>query len=82
MANSKRKSHCNKKPFKSLLAAQIAARKTTKSSIKKDPIVTGLGAYKCHYCNHFHVGRSSIKGIDWALVSRVSVPRIGEFSGG
>lgn len=70
MANSKRKAHCNKKPFSSLLAAQIGARKTMISTKKKaDSIVTGLGAYKCPYCPAYHIGRSQKKGIDWALVA-------------
>lgn len=70
MANSKRKAHCNKKPFTSLLAAQIGARKTMVLTKKKgEPIVTGLGAYKCPYCPAFHVGRSQKKGINWALIA-------------
>lgn len=69
MPNSKRKAHCSKKPFHTLLAAQIAARHTTKDSKKRgDPIVTGLAAYKCPYCDAFHIGRSQVKGINWALV--------------
>lgn len=69
MANSKRKSHCNKKPFTSLLAAQIGLKRTLALSKKRgDPIVTGLSAYKCQYCPAWHVGRSMKKGIDWALV--------------
>ena len=70
MANSKRKAHCNKKPFTSLLAAQVGARKTQGQTKKSgDPIVTGLAAYKCPYCPAYHIGRSQKKGINWALVA-------------
>ena len=69
MANSKRKAHCNKKPFHTLLAAQIGLKKTIAKSMRRgDPIVTGLSAYKCPYCPDWHVGRSRKKGIDWKLV--------------
>ena len=70
MANSKRKAHCNKIPFFSLLSAQIGARKTLENTKKRgDPIATGLAAYKCPYCPAFHIGRSQVKGINWALVN-------------
>lgn len=69
MANSKRKAHCGKKPFSTLLSAQMAARRTTTGAKKRgDPIITGLAAYKCPYCDCFHVGRSQVKGINWAIV--------------
>jgi hypothetical protein len=69
MSNSKRKSHCGKKPFYTVLAAQIALKKTLSDSKKRgEPIVTGLSVYKCQYCPNFHVGRSQMKGINWAMV--------------
>ncbi len=70
MPNSKRKAHCNKKPFSSLLAAQIGLRKTLSLATKRgDPIVTGLTVYRCPYCPAWHVGRSMKKGIDWQAVA-------------
>lgn len=66
---SKRSSHCNKKPFRTLLAAQIGLKGTLSQQRKKgDPIVTGLSVYKCSYCDNFHIGRSQKKGIDWKAV--------------
>ena len=82
MANSRRKAHCNKKPFPTLLAAQIGLKKTIALSIRRgDPIVTGLSAYKCPFCPAWHVGRSMKKGIDWDLVNkamRVQLERIAQ----
>lgn len=77
MANSKRKAHCGKVKHASLRAAQIALKRTLASSRKGDPIVTGLSAYKCPYCDGFHVGRSKKKGIDWNLVARIDANRKG-----
>jgi hypothetical protein len=68
MSNSERKSHCGKVKHRTLRAAQIALNETVRLSKRKDPIVTGLSAYKCQYCDGFHVGRSQKKGIDWAMV--------------
>jgi hypothetical protein len=69
MPNSKRKAHCNKKPFKTILAAQIGLKRTMALSKKRgSPIVTGLSVYQCPYCPNFHIGRSRAKGIDWNLV--------------
>jgi hypothetical protein len=66
---SKRTSHCNKKPFSTLLAAQIGLKRTVSQQKKRgDPIVTGMFAYKCLYCPNFHIGRSKMKGIDWKAV--------------
>ena len=70
MSNSKRKAHCNKKPFPSLLVAQIHIKGTLKSSKKQgNLIVTGLNAYKCPYCKAYHIGRSAVKGINWNLIA-------------
>lgn len=72
MPNSKRKAHCNKRPFKTLLKAQISMQRTIKNCKKRgDPIVTGLNVYKCPYCPSFHIGRSAKKGINWTLVAAV-----------
>lgn len=68
MSNSKRKAHCGKVKHRTLLAAQIALKRTLAQSRKGDPIITGLSAYKCLYCDGFHVGRSQNKGIDWSAV--------------
>lgn len=72
MSNSKRKSCAGKVRHSSLLAAQIALKRTLTDSRKGDPIVTGLSPYKCRYCGGWHVGRSQKKGIDWAAVERHS----------
>lgn len=70
MSNSKRKAHCGKVPHPTLLAAQISLKRTLSKATKRgDPIVTGLSAYKCQYCAAFHVGRSILKGIDWAAIT-------------
>jgi hypothetical protein len=69
MSNSKRKAHCGKVKHRTLLAAQIALKRTLAVSRKGDPIVTGLSAYKCPFCDGFHVGRSAKKGIDWTMVA-------------
>jgi hypothetical protein len=66
--NSKRKAHCNKVKHATIVAAQIAIKRTVAQARKGDPIVTGLSAYKCPYCEGFHVGRSRAKGIDWKAV--------------
>ena len=68
MSNTKRKAHCGKVKHRTLLAAQIALKRTRANARKGDPIVTQLSAYKCSYCDGFHVGRSQKKGIDWAAV--------------
>lgn len=68
MSNSKRKAHCGKVKHPSLLAAQIALKRTLAQARKGDPIITGLSAYKCSYCDGWHVGRSRKKGIDWAAL--------------
>lgn len=68
MSNSKRKAHCGKVKHRTLLAAQIALKRTLANARKGDPIITGLSAYKCPYCDGFHVGRSRMKGIDWSAV--------------
>lgn len=68
MSNSKRKAHCGKVAHPTLLAAQIALKRTLANSRKRDPIITGLSAYKCQYCSGYHIGRSQKKGIDWAAV--------------
>lgn len=69
MTASKRSSHCNKRPFTDLLAAQIAVRKTLSKARKRgEPIVTGLSPYKCEHCPDWHIGRSQRKGIDWDAV--------------
>ncbi len=82
MANSKRKAHCNKKPFPSLLAAQIGLRKTLAAAARRgNPIITGLSVYKCPYCPAWHVGSSRLKGIDWnafAVAERRQLERISE----
>jgi hypothetical protein len=70
VSNSKRKAHCGKVKHATLKAAQIALKRTLAYSRKNDPIVTGLSAYKCPYCDGFHVGRSQKKGIDWAAIER------------
>lgn len=68
--NSKRKAHCNKVKHRTLQGAQIALKRTVTDGKKRgDPIVTGLSAYKCPYCDGWHVGRSQKKGIDWAAVA-------------
>lgn len=70
MSNSKRKAHCGKKTHKTLIAAQIALRRTLQDCKKRgDPIITSLSAYKCPYCTGWHVGRSQKKGIDWEAVA-------------
>lgn len=70
MANSKRKAHCNKVQHSTLLNAQMSLKRTLSKAAKRgDPIVTGLSAYKCPYCDGWHVGRSQMKGIDWAAVA-------------
>lgn len=70
MANSKRKAHCNKKPFRTALDAQIGLKRTLAKATKRgDPIVTGLTVYRCPYCPAWHVGRSMKKGIDWSVVA-------------
>lgn len=70
MANSKRKAHCGKKPFKTLLAAQIGLKGTLRECKKRgDPIVTGLSVYQCPYCSAFHIGRSREKGINWSAIA-------------
>jgi allantoicase len=66
VSNSKRRAHCNKVKHATLLAAQIALKRTLTHSRQGDPIITGLSAYQCPYCDGWHVGRSRKKGIDWA----------------
>lgn len=82
MANSKRKAHCNKKPFPSLLAAQIGLRKTLAAATRRgNPIITGLSVYKCPYCPAWHIGSSRLKGIDWnalAVAERRQLDRIAQ----
>lgn len=69
MANSKRKSHCNKKVHKTLLSAQIALEVWTRRKKKAgEPPVTNMHAYACEYCPHFHIGRSRVLGINWKVV--------------
>lgn len=71
MSNSKRKAHCNKAKHPTLLAAQIVLRKTlTRASKRGAPIVTMMRAYKCEYCDGYHVGRDRTQGINWAAVKR------------
>lgn len=68
---SKRTSHCNKRPFATLLEAQIAVKRTHALASKRgEPIVTSLSPYKCQYCAAWHIGRSKLKGIDWGAVER------------
>ncbi|GEM_PF-4334970 len=71
MANSKRKAHCGKVKHQTLLLAQISLTRTLARAKKRhDPIVTGLSAYRCPYCDGWHVGRSLKKGINWDLVAQ------------
>lgn len=80
---SKRSGHCNKRPYKTLLAAQIALKQTVQRSKKGELIITAMSVYKCQYCPNFHIGRDRVKGIDWKMVAANEAKvkkRIAEYS--
>lgn len=68
MTNTKRNACSGKVRHPTLLAAQIALKRTVSRARKGDPIVTGMSAYRCSFCDGFHIGRSQRKGIDWGAV--------------
>lgn len=71
MPNSKREQHCNKKPFPDMEAAAIALSKWTRDRKRKDdPLITHMHAYKCQYCPKWHIGRASLRGINWNAVDQ------------
>jgi hypothetical protein len=64
--------HEGKRRYKTLEEAKAAAGGMVRRKAKGgNPIVSIVRAYGCA-CGGFHVGKS--RGIDWDLVSKVSVP--------